>query len=122
MQLTYRGVLHSKKIPQLVILLSEPKNANIIYRGNYLKEKIKPQFPWLKYFQQLFGRSASQPIFDPITLWYDHKREFLEYCWYLEDVEKLEFCWSQTFQFELIKALKSKPKTQLKYRGVSYYQ
>lgn len=123
MKLTYRGVQYTEA-------QAEPKrpivdNREVIYRGNSSKARIAPKFPWIKYIQQLFRHSDSKPVFDPITFWYEHKREFVEDCWLLDDVEQLNFCWKLTLHLERTKALeqhqKSK-KTQLKYRGVTYYR
>lgn len=120
-KLTYRGVPYSEKALKVALPTAESETDNIIYRGNSVKGKINPKFPWLKYIKQLFGYSESRPIFDPITLWYNHKRLFLEDCLHNADVEQLERCWTLTLKIELGKTLEAKPKTKLKYRGVTYY-
>ncbi|HHP7231090.1 MAG TPA: DUF4278 domain-containing protein [Xenococcaceae cyanobacterium] len=121
MNLTYRGVKYSEESPKLTTATTTVENPEIIYRGNTLKAKIQPRFPWLKYIQQLFNKSESQPVRDPITFWYDHKKAFLISCWHLDDRERLERCWNLTLKIEQAKAWQQKPKTQLKYRGVTYY-
>lgn len=122
MKLTYRGIQYSEEIEQLSTLAITTEKKEIIYRGNSPKAKINPKFPWIKYIKQLFCQSESRPVFDPITFWYDHKREFIEDCWFSEDVKKLDRAWNLTLQIERAKALKSKQKTKLKYRGVTYYR
>ena len=106
MKLTYRGVRYTEENLQL---LTPVENPEITYRGNSLKVRINPS-PWLKYITQLFNRAESKSVYDPITFWYDHKRKFLEYCRSVDDVERLN------------EALKQKPKTKLKYCGVTYYR
>lgn len=118
MKLTYRGVQYSEA-PKLTTLTA--KNQEIIYRGNSSKARINPKFPWSKYFKQLFNKSESKPVYDPITFWYDHKREFVESCWLLDNVEQLNYCWYLTQRIGQDK-LRSQQKTKLKYRGVTYYR
>lgn len=121
MKLTYRGVPYCEAVPEPTATIVE--NKEIIYRGNSPKARINPQFPWLKYIKQLFVRnSESKPVFDPITFWYDHKREFLDECWYLGDREQLDRCWYLTLKIEQTKASQAREKTKLKYRGVTYYK
>ena len=120
MKLTYRGVQYSNKNQHHRALINEA-SKEIIYRGNSPQARINPDFPWLKYIKQLFSRSESKPIFDPVTFWYNHKREFIEDCWYLGDIEKLNLAWNLTIQIERAK-LKSQQKIELKYRGVTYYK
>ncbi len=122
MKLTYRGVQYSEKSEQLSTSTSKIRKKEIIYRGNSPQAIIKPQFPWLKYIRQLFKTSETQPIFDPITFWYNHKRQFLEDIWRSDDTEKLDRAWNLTLQIEQTTALKAKQKTKLKYRGVTYYR
>ncbi|MDJ0897455.1 MAG: DUF4278 domain-containing protein [Xenococcus sp. MO_188.B8] len=122
MKLTYRGVQYSDKNPKLATPETVIGNKDIVYRGNSLKERINPQFPWLKYLTQLFSKPESKPVFDPITFWYNHKRKFIENCWHVEDLEKLDRCWDVTLQIEQLQALKQKQKIKLKYRGVTYYR
>ena len=121
MKLTYRGVQYQENrnysTPAAVI-----ENKEIIYRGNSPKAITNPKFPWLNYVKQLFSRSQSRPVLDPITFWYNHKRNYIQDCWYLSNTEKLELAWDLTMQIEQAKALKSKPKIELKYRGVTYYR
>lgn len=120
LKLTYRGVPYSEEVAG-VLISAELETDRIIYRGNSVKGKINPRFPWLKYIKQLFNKSESRPIFDPITVWYNHKREFLDNCLYHADVEQLERCWTLTSKIELRKALTAKHKARLRYRGVTYY-
>lgn len=122
MKLTYRGIQYSEDKQHSSALISATTNKEIIYRGNSPKARINPNFPWLRYINQLLHRSESKPIVDPITFWYDHKREFLKDCWRLSDLAKLDRAWNLTIQIERAKALKSKQKTKLKYRGVTYYK
>ena len=122
MKLTYRGVPYNEKNQTVLTTALPVRNYEIIYRGNSSKARINPKFPWLGYIKQLFRKSESRPVLDPITFWYDHKRKFLEDCWHLDDIEKLNRAWNLTLQLEQTKALKSKPKIQLKYRGVTYYR
>lgn len=122
MKLIYRGVQYNEDKQDSSALISETTNKEIIYRGNSSKGRINPKFPWLRYVKQLFHKSESRPIFDPITFWYNHKREFLEDCWHLDDVEKLDRAWDLTIQIERAKGLNSRQKTKLKYRGVTYYK
>ncbi len=122
MKLTYRGIQYSEKNSCLVTSLVETRNKEIVYRGNSPRARINPKFPWLRYIKQLFCQSEVPPIFDPITFWYNHKREFLEDCWHPDDVEKLNRLWDLTLQTERTKVLKPKGKTKLKYRGVTYYR
>ena len=122
MKLTYRGIQHSQGKSCFSGSTLETNNKKIVYRGNSLKGRISPKFPWLNYIKQLFFRSQSKPIFDPITFWYDRKRKFIEDCWRFGDIEKLNTAWNLTIQIERDRALRSKPKIQLKYRGVIYYK
>lgn len=124
MKLTYRGVQFQsrEKNKHSLALTVETSNKEIIYRGNSPRGRIKSNFPWLRYIKQLFHKSESRPIFDPITFWYNHKREFIADCWYLADVDKLDRAWDLTIQIERAEAFKSKQKTKLKYRGVTYYK
>lgn len=120
MKLTYRGVPYNEKT-QRVLTTALPVRHEVIYRGNSSKARINPKFSWLSYIKQLFHKSESQPVLDPITFWYDHKRKFLEDCWHLDDIAKLDRAWNLTLQLET-KALKPQQKTKLKYRGVTYYR
>ena len=120
MKLTYRGIPYNED--RSVSTIAPIENREIIYRGNSSKARINPRFPWLGYIKQLFNKSETKPVFDPITFWYDHKREFIEDCWHLDDIEKLDRAWNLTLQIEQTKALKPQQKTQLKYRGVTYYR
>ncbi|MEL6500681.1 MAG: DUF4278 domain-containing protein [Cyanobacteria bacterium J06623_1] len=122
MKLTYRGVQYSEKKPLLLSPSLETVDQEIIYRGNSRLGRINPNFPWLGYIKQLFDRSESRPIVDPIKFWYNHKREFIEECWHLDDREKIALTWNLTIRIERAKALKSQQKTKLKYRGVTYYK
>ena len=122
MKLTYRGVEYSEKKQHSLTSIVETSNKEIIYRGNSPQGRINPNFPWLGYIKQLFKKSESKPILDPIAFWYNHKREFIEDCWRFGDIEKLNIAWNLTIQIEKDKALGLKPKTQLKYRGVTYYK
>ncbi len=120
MKLTYRGVEYKEENQNFLTEI----NKEIIYRGNSPKARINPKFPWFRYIKQLFHTSKSKPVFDPITFWYEHKREFIEDCWFSGDVKKLDRAWDLTLQIERTKALQSKhkQKTKLKYRGVTYYR
>jgi hypothetical protein len=118
MQLTYRGIPYREKVTQLPTPASE--NQEIIYRGNSPQASLNPKFPWLKYIQQLFNKSPDKPVFDPITFWYNHKRQFLEDCWDKDKIQQLHHAWNLSIKSD--KALPAKPKTQFKYRGVTYYQ
>ena len=122
MKLTYRGVQYQEENQNFSTSVVPQGNKEIIYRGNSPKARINPKFPWFRYIKQLFYTSKSRPVFDPITFWYEHKREFIEDCWFSGDVKKLDRAWDLTLQIERTKALKSKQKTQLKYRGVTYYR
>ena len=122
MKLIYRGVQYNEANPYLSISLVEAKKKEIIYRGNSLRASINPKFPWISYIKQLFYKSEVKPIFDPITFWYEHKREFLKDCWSLDDVERLDRAWDLTIQIERAKTFKPKQKIKLKYRGVTYYR
>ncbi|MEL6908922.1 MAG: DUF4278 domain-containing protein [Cyanobacteria bacterium J06643_13] len=122
MKLTYRGVQYSEKKPLLLSPSLETVDQEIIYRGNSRLGRINPNFPWLGYVKQLFPRSESRPIVDPIKFWYNHKREFIEECWHLDNREKIALTWNLTIRIERAKALKSQQKTKLKYRGVTYYK
>ncbi|MEO1340484.1 MAG: DUF4278 domain-containing protein [Cyanobacteria bacterium J06635_13] len=122
MKLTYRGVQYSEQKPLLLSSSLETIDQEIIYRGNSRLGRINPNFPWLGYIKQLFDRSESRPIVDPIKFWYNHKREFIEECWHLDNREKIALTWNLTIRIERAKALKLKQKTKLKYRGVTYYK
>lgn len=122
MKLTYRGVQYNEKHRNLLISATVPKSTEIIYRGNSTKARINPKFPWWQYVRQICDRSESKPVFDPISFWYDHKRKFIKNCWFLDDIEQLDRAYELTLQIERAKALKSKQKTKLKYRGVTYYR
>ncbi|HEY9771561.1 MAG TPA: DUF4278 domain-containing protein [Coleofasciculaceae cyanobacterium] len=122
MKLTYRGVQYQEENHNSSNSVVAIQNQEIIYRGNSLKVRIKPKFPWLNYIKQLFRQSESKPVFDPITFWYAHKRKFIESCWFADDVEKLDRAWDLTLAMEKAKSSKSKQKTKLKYRGVTYYK
>ena len=121
MELIYRGVRYREE-NRHSLTIKEATKEEVIYRGNSSKARINPKFPWLRYVKQLFSKSESKPIIDPIAFWYDHKREFIEDCWHWSDVEKLDRAWNLTLQIERAKAQKSKQKTKLKYRGVTYYR
>lgn len=122
MKLTYRGVQYNETRDFSSSLAS--KSKDLIYRGNSASGRINPKFPWLRYIKQLFAKSESRPVFDPITFWYDHKREYIEDCWCLSNTEKLELAWDLTMKIEQAKAVDAKPKmkTKFKYRGVTYYR
>lgn len=122
MKLTYRGVQYNEEKRDISASAVAAEKKELIYRGNSSKARINPRFPWLKYIQQLFNKSKSQSVFDPITFWYDHKRQFLEDCLHLDDIEKLNRAFDLTLQIERAKATKPKQKTKLKYRGVTYYR
>ena len=122
MKLTYRGVEYKEGNQNISTLVAPEGNKEIIYRGNSPKARINPKFPWFRYIKQLLHKSASRPVFDPITFWYEHKREFIEDCWLSGDVTKLDHAWDLTLQVSRTKALQSKEKTKLKYRGVTYYR
>ena len=122
MKLTYRGVQYQEENQNSTSLVVPTGNKEIIYRGNSPRARINPKFPWFRYIKQLFHKSDSRPVFDPITFWYDHKREFIEDCWLSEDVRQLARSWDLTLQIESTKGLKSQQKTKLKYRGVTYYK
>ena len=122
MKLTYRGVQYQEENQNSTTLVVPTGNKEIIYRGNSPRAITNPKFPWLRYIKQLFNKSDSRPVFDPITFWYDHKREFLEDCWLSEDVTKLDRAWDLTLQIESTTGLKSQQQIKLKYRGVTYYK
>ena len=119
MKLTYRGVQYQEE--NRFSTPVAPENKNLVYRGNSLKARINPRFPWSRYIKQLFSQSESKPVFDPITFWYDHKREFIQKCWHIDNIEQLDRAWDLTRQIEQAKAVRSKP-IKLKYRGVTYYR
>lgn len=137
MKLTYRGIQYNEE-NQKITTSAAVNKKDIIYRGNSPKARINPRFPWLKYIKQLFSLPGTQPVFDPITFWYDHKRQFLEDLWCSDDTEKLNHAWNLTLQIEQTKVLKAKQKSgatpmskthlgnahqdKLKYRGVTYYK
>ncbi|MEM9508966.1 MAG: DUF4278 domain-containing protein [Cyanobacteria bacterium P01_E01_bin.35] len=122
MKMTYRGVEYNEENRCLLTSTVAKSKQEIVYRGNSPKARLNPKFPYLKYLKQLFRKSEVKPIFDPITFWYNHKREFVEDCWNLDNVEKLNLAWDLTRKIEQAKALKLKQKTKLKYRGVTYYR
>lgn len=122
MKLTYRGIQYNEEKRDISASAVAVEKKELIYRGNSSKARINPRFPWLKYIQQLFNKSKSQSVFDPITFWYDHKRQFLKDCLHLDDIEKLNRAFDLTLQIERAKATKPKQKTKLKYRGVTYYR
>lgn len=122
MKLTYRGVQYSEEISPTSQSATSLADKNIVYRGNSPQGRINPRFPFVKYIKQLFDKSESKPVFDPITFWYNHKRAFLDDCLLTDNLENLNRSWNLTKQIELSKALKSKQKTKLKYRGVTYYR
>ena len=105
MKLTYRGIQYDEKDRNYLISTDVAKR--IIYRENSFEADISPKFPWIKYIKQLSNKSRSQTVFDPSAFWYKHKREFLEACWRL------------TIPTET-KNLKTRQRTKLKYRGVTY--
>lgn len=121
MKLIYRGVEYNEANLYRSTLI-EASKKEIVYRGNSPRGKINPNFPWSRYIKQLFSKPEIKQIFDPITFWYNHKREFLQDCWYLDDIEKLEQAWDLTLKIEIARELKSKQKIKLKYRGVTYYR
>lgn len=122
MKLTYRGVQYSEQIPQISTSATGVPKKRVIYRGNSPKGRINPRFSLMKYIRQIFNKSESKPVFDPITFWYDHKRKFLDDCLLAENLEKLDRCWALTTQSEIKKALTTKQKTKLTYRGITYYR
>jgi len=122
MKLTYRGVRYSEKAPQISTSATILTKKKIIYRGNSPKGKINPRFPLMQYLKQIFRKSKSRPFFDPITFWYDHKREFLDDCLLSENLEKLDRSWHLTTPSEIKQALTTKQKTKLTYRGIIYYR
>ena len=123
MKLTYRGVEYSEEISPISQSATPLAEKNIVYRGNSPQGKINnTRFPLVSYIKQLFNKSESQPVFDPITFWYNHQRTFLDDCLLADNLEKLHRCWNLTKQIEFSKTLKPKQKTKLKYRGVTYYR
>ncbi|MDJ0593499.1 MAG: DUF4278 domain-containing protein [Pleurocapsa sp. MO_226.B13] len=122
MQLIYRGVKYNEKNPNLSVATTPSNSKEIVYRGNCLKATSNPKFPWLSYIKQIFQQSKSTRILDPISFWYDRRRKFLNHCWLSDDVERLNRAWDLTRERERAKAIASKPKTKLKYRGVTYYR
>ncbi len=122
MKLTYRGVQYNEEYQSFFTTIATTKNQEITYRGHSLRGTIKPNFPWLGYLKQLFRKSESRSILDPIAFWYDHKRKFIAQCWSLNDLEKLNLAWNLTIQIEKSQALRSKQQVKLKYRGVTYYK
>jgi len=121
MKLTYRGIQYGEENQDFAASIVEASNEEIVYRGNSRLGRIKPNFPWLQYVRQLFHKSESEPIFDPITFWYNHKREFVKDCWHLDNREKIALAWNLTIRIERAK-LRPKRRTKLKYRGVTYYK
>ena len=121
MKLTYRGVQYQEENRNFSALLAAPENKNLVYRGNSLRARINPKFPWLRYIKQLFSKSESETVFDPIAFWYDHKRKYIQECWHIDDLERLDCAWNLTLQIEQAKAVKSQ-QIKLKYRGVTYYR
>lgn len=121
MTLTYRGVRYPEDHHEIALATPAIKKE-MIYRGVPLKPRCNPKFPWLSYIKQLLRKSESRPVLDPITFWYNHKRKFVEDCWRLDDLEKLEQAWDLTVHAESVEVAKTKPKTKLKYRGVTYYR
>ena len=121
MTLTYRGIPYPEKQAKTPTP-AVTRQKNIIYRGNSPQARINAKFPWWKYLKQIFKNSQSQAIFDPITFWYHHKRQFLDDVWRSHDAEKLDRCWDLTLQIERSQAVKSKQPIKLKYRGVTYYR
>lgn len=119
MTLTYRGIPYKEESRNFSASTAIVEKKEIVYRGNSSKTIINPKFPLLKYIKQLLPISESKPVFDPITFWYDHKREYIKDYWRLSNSEKLELAWNLTMQIEQAKASKSKPN-KLKYRGVTY--
>lgn len=122
MKLTYRGVQYSEKTPQISPAAPTLTKKKVIYRGNSPKGRIDPRFPLMQYIKQIFHKSESKPVFDPITFWYDHKRKFLDDCLVSENLEKLDRCWHLKTSSEIKQALETKQKIKLKYRGVTYYR
>jgi hypothetical protein len=127
MKLTYRGIQYDEK-DRNSLISAGIADKKIIYRGNTLEAGINSKFPLIKFIKQLFNKPKANAVFNPIAFWYNHKREFLEYCWCLDQIEldyaprSLDRCWDLTLQAERTKALKSHQKTELKYRGVTYYR
>ena len=137
MKLTYRGIQYNEE-NQKIATSTVVNNQDIIYRGNSPQAKINPKFPWLRYIKQLLRISENKPVFDPITFWYNHKRQFLEDLWCADNLKHLHISWNLTLQIEQTKALKAKQKSganpmsfthlgnahqdKLKYRGVTYYK
>ncbi len=123
MKLTYRGVEYSEEISPSSQSATSLTNKNIIYRGNSPQGRIiNTRFPLVPYIKQLFNKSKSKPVFDPITFWYNYQRAFLDDCLLADNLEKLNRCWNLNKQSKPSKALKPKQKTKLKYRGVTYYR
>ena len=122
MKLTYRGVQYQEENQNFSTLRIPEGNNEIIYRGNSTRGRINPRFPWVQYIKQLFYKSGSRQVFDPIAFWYNHKRKFIEDCWFSEDIKQLDRAWNLTLQIDSKTKLKSKQKIQLKYRGVIYYK
>ncbi len=124
MKLTYRGVQYSEEISPISQPATSLANKNIVYRGNSPQGRIinNTRYPLITYIKQLFDKSESKPVFDPITFWYNHQRAFLDDCLLADNLAKLDRCWNLTKQIELSKTLKPKQKTKLKYRGVTYYR
>ena len=120
-RLVYRGIEYQEPV-SLLTLTTASDDKELIYRGNSPQPRINLRFSWFPYIKQLFSKSEAKPILDPISFWYNRQREFIQDCWNLDDeVEKLNRSWSLTQKIELATALKAKPKTKLKYRGVTYY-
>ena len=81
MKLTYRGVEYNQENQNFSTSTAAVQNRKIIYRGNSSQAEINPRFPWWQYIKQLFVKAESQPVFDPITFWYDHRKKFIKDFW-----------------------------------------
>lgn len=114
MKLVYRGVPY---------IADKPKSTAVVggeaIRQDYVKV-LKPHFPYLQYLKQLLQRSESKPVINPVTFWYHHQRQYLNFCWLLDELEALERCWNLTLINERKSTTLARPK--LKYRGVTYYR
>lgn len=121
MELIYRGIKYIADDPKLPARISEADNNKINSRQSN-QVRINANFPLFGYLKQLFSRSNSKPVFDPISFWYIHKRKYLETCWPLDEREKFERCWELTLESKPATNQKRDRPIKLKYRGVTYYR
>ncbi|AFZ34555.1 hypothetical protein Sta7437_0973 [Stanieria cyanosphaera PCC 7437] len=129
MELVYRGVRYNNNKSPLSIETqgksgigaAEARSDREIFSAQS-KIATKNNFPFLRYFKQLFFPSDAKRVLNPFLFLYVYKSQLLETYWQLDERKRLEHCWYLTLALNpKIYRISDRP-IQLKYRGVTYYR